>query len=391
MSVSKESQKHIVIFDIDSASIGASVVSCIYDKKGQLTNIQSLYETRQFIDVSGAVDFDKFFKKTVKTFQTVAENTHLQSPSDIEGIFCNLSAPWMSSQKRVIHYKQNKPFKITKELVKKCIDKELDISLSKNLDFAEYHDLTLVERRTIDLYLNGFPSLNPYNQEAKTLDIHSLASVMSLETQRSFEHVIERAFHRKPVFFSNTFVNYQTMRSLLPHENNVIILDVSGELTEILVLKNDHLEQIASFPVGFSLIIKNLADTLGQTFHEARSFLDLYIQGKIDANFSHNVKNNLEQAFKIWFREFYTVCDTLSTHGLLPSTLCISTDYQYTSWFMENILVSDELQEHLHVQKQIQIIDISQVFVEFAQKQNYTRYFSDTQLALISYFVTNVY
>ncbi len=390
---SHERKKHIIIFDIDSASIGAAVVACHYTAKGDLEKVRSVFELREDISLTTSINFDDFFARTLKTFEHVAKTVYLQALDSLEGVYCNVSAPWISSQKRIIHYEHKKPFEVTKKLVESCIEKEIESSFSTNLDFKHHGNVTLVERRTVDMYLNGYSSLKPYGKQANTMDIHSLSSVMSETTKQAFEHIVERVFSRKVHFFSNTFVSYQTVRTILPHEDSCIVLDISGELSEIFVIVDDHLKHIASFASGMNSIVRDVASRLHMGYQKAFSLVRLSHQESFDPHYQKTMTDVIDRAFRDWLQEFFAVLDALGKDGLLPDTLCLSMDHRLVDWFQHKLLQTDMLAQHMHARStHIKMVRTAEIFNQDLTHMHPTVVdFSDSQLAMVASFVSRIY
>lgn len=390
MSQSQQGQKNIIFFDIDSGSIAAACAACYYDSKGKLIQVRSRYEIRRDIPVLSK-DFDRFFHLTETTLEQIAQELLRNASAPIEAIFCNLGAPWISSQLRTVSYERQHAFKVTEQLLKKCEDEERKLPLKRNMDFSRFDDVRLVERKELDVYLNGFPTRKALGQEAKSLEIRSLSSVMSQATQDTLRHLIERVFHREPVFFSNTFFHFSSLKHLLPSENDVLCLDVSGEMTEVLLVKKDHLEEIASFPKGMSDIFRALRGEGEGSLAEVQSLVALYQKGKLEAATEGRFKQEAMQAFRIWFKDCYTLLDELSRKELLPGTIVLSLDRRYASFFEECFLSSQELSTHFHTDKEVRVINLYQRYVEYIQSQGELERFSDAELALLSYVITRVF
>ena len=358
MSPKVNTTEHFILFDIDSASIGGGLVRYGKDTQGKILETQVLFSVRKNITDGNEYPFEKFFDQTIKTFKKVAEEVHLQSLVTIDGIYINVSVPWMSAQKRIIEYTKEKPFVLSQELLDELIQKEIEAPLHHNLEYAD-HDVELIRRRTLDIYANGYRARNPIGKEMSDLRIHSLVSVISTTTKQKFYEVIEQVFHRTPQLVSNTFVNYQAMKLLLPTLDNAFIIDMSGEVTSVLVVKKDQLNHIGSIPLGTHHIVRSLRDTLGISIQKARSLIRLQSQGTLDATYEASLSKAMETAFRVWFKSFYALIDTYGQHGLLPRTMVFKTDNEHLRWCREYLLREDSLYEHMDTRGRVEMIVLS--------------------------------
>lgn len=349
--------KNNLIFDIDSSTVGAGIFEFGYDTKGNCIAVRELSKIRIDIVNDKIHSFKEFWNRTQLTFKKVTEAIHLQSLIPIENIYCNISSPWASAQKRTIHYSKNKPFIFTQELADELIQKEITSSLKKNLDYHN-HDVDLIDRKTIAVRANGYNSRNPIGKEMSELEIDSLVTVMSKETKETFEHIIEKVFHRLPEFTSNIFVSYNDSQKSLPNEDDAIIIDVAGEITEIMIVNNDYLDIIGTLPNGIHHIIRDTAEILGENFLKTKKQIQLLYSSYLDEAHEKKIKNALNTAYKKWLKEFYNFCDTASRNGLLPNTIILKTYTNSMFWFESMLLQSEELSEHMHARAAINIVHL---------------------------------
>lgn len=381
MKTEKSLQQYIV-FDIDSNSVAAMVVQ----KQGGHDHVVAYQRT----DIHGEknLSFDEFFLKTQRILSDLAESMSSKLNSDDFAVYVNLSAPWVSSQKRILEYKKQKDFTFTEELVRDMITAEIERPLSDNNDYADYNLVSLIERRTLDVYVNGYPTRQPYGETAKTIELHALSSVMSTETKEVFESIIERYFHRVPVFFSNTFMNYQSVKTVLPYQDNVIIVDVSGRTTEVSVIKSDHLTHLGSFPLGSDQVIRDLAQTLSFSLKKTYSMIEMLDSETLDAVYQKRIQKAMSESFHVWKKSFYAFIEKIAKDGVLPSDICLLTTPALQGWYIEQLLSADELMVHMHAGHTVSVVDMQSVFVE-NKKMNMD--IADQNMLMIHNFIEDVY
>jgi hypothetical protein len=348
--------KHHLVFDIDSATIAGGLFRYGYDAHDTCIETIELYSLRKSITSGNEYPFERFFKQTLKTLAEVCHEVHLQSMIPLDGIYCNVGMPWMSAQKRTLEYRKETPFIFTRKLSNELIGKESDISLSKNIDYSN-HDVELISRHTLDIYGNGYKLRKPIGKEMKEVTLHSLTSVMSTITKQSFVDVIEKVFHRTPDFVSNTYLRYQEIITTHPDVNNVVVIDMSGEVTEVLVIENDNLKHIGSLSVGLNTITRSLRDQLGIPLEKAKKIFHLHHDQKLDNDYGKSISGNIDQAFRTWFKPFFNLIDEYAKQGLLPHTLVLRTHKSYMGWFEYMFLKEDILHEHMHTEGSIEVLD----------------------------------
>ncbi len=385
----KNDTQHYIIFDIDSGSIAALVFERSLDKKTKKYDYVQIFSIRENITTGHLYDFETFFSHTLKTFESVASQTHKYSGSDISNIYINISAPWVSSQKRIIHFEKEKPFIFNKEIAGDIIAYELNESFVHTRDFKDNINLSLIERQALDIFANGYPTKKPYGKKVTDIDIHSLVTVMSEKTRDAFTHVIERAFHVEPIYFSNIFMAYQTLLKLFPHENNITHIDISAEVTEMSIIIDDHLKKIGTIPVGMYHIIRKLADLLQIPFIKAESLIKMYQNNNLDEKYKDSIELAMKKSFTSWFSYFYNFLDTVAQEYIIPDTLSILAPSEMQVWVHEWMLKTEELGEHMHIQKNISLLDMKILWRE--SKKTELKHINDDNLALCLEFVEQYY
>ena len=377
MSNNKEQQHISVLFDIDSASVAVVVVGYLPSKK---LPTHEFFSRRIQLDTHAS--FETFFARTIKTIELLGNEAARHTPEAIDSIYMSLSVPWMSSQKRKIQYsKKGEAFLFTKEHAQKLIDKELSEPLATNLDYHHYDDLNIFERKTVDIYLNGYSTLNPFATKTKVKDVelHSLTSVISKTTQDAFEHAVERVFHRKPTLLSNTLVQYKALTTFIPNENSAMIIDIGGTNTQVLVVHDDHLVEIASFPIGREHIVEEVMKQASVSKEKARSLIQLYTHNTLHAEYQQSLQKVMSLAYRVWMEPWFELCDVMSSKKLLPGTFCMTAPDDISDWLRYHILSTDELMEHTHTSRVPQIIDMS-LFLQSLASDLQVEHLSDSEI-----------
>lgn len=357
MNKKPDTIKNNIIFDIDSASIAAGIFEYAYDVKGGCLSIRELYSLRKKITDGSLYSFEEFWRRSQKVLQEVSEELYTQSLIPIHEIYCNVSSPWASSQKRQIVYSKKKPFIFTQELADELIEKELSSSLKKNLDYHD-HDVDLIDRKTIAFRSNGYPARSPVGKEMSDIEIDSLVTVMSRQTKEAFEHIIERTFHRLPTFTSNIFISYFDVQKSLVNVDDAVIIDVAGEMTEVMIVKNDHLQIIGTLPHGIHHILRAMAKMLGVSISKAHKLAQLLYSSHLEKDYEEHIEEALHKSYSYWLKDFYNFCDEASKKGLLPKTIVMKTYGDTMSWFETLLLSSDELSEHMHARATVEVVHL---------------------------------
>jgi len=372
----KNAQLHTVaVFDVDSASVAVSVVS--YNKQNAIP-VKEIFSKRVIIDEKYLNDF---FAHTLRTLDDLATQAIQQTHTTVCEVYLVVGAPWIASQKRVVHYERKQEFVLTSELVEEALAKEERESISRNLDFHKFEDLHFFERRTVDMLVNGYPTLHPFESKTKikSFDIHNLVSVISGTTKDSFTHIIERIFGQEPIFISNAFVMLQTAQNFLPHIQSTTMLDIGGTNTQIYVLIDGHLQSMATFPIGMSTILNDLSERLSIGKQKARSLLRLYTQSSLDEAYRIAITKAMDETFYNWYQELFAVTDMLSREKLLPSTWSFVAPKDLEEWIAFHLLRSEGIHTHLKARSSLQLVNISQI-LDNQSREFFYDHITDTEM-----------
>jgi len=391
--MSTHSEKTYIICDIDSASIGAVLFSMQFDSNLKAISLKEEKSIRIPIHSGEKVSFDDFVNKTKRVLNIVFEDLIHYTKGNLADVYMNISAPWSSSQKRIVQAEFEKEVTITKKRINDLISHELKSSLNKNVEFAAFDGLEVFERKTLDIYANGYPTLKPLGHKVTNINIKSLSSVISTSTKKMFSAVSEKHFHREPVLISNIHTQYQTIRDLLPNINSMTILDVSGEMTEFIVIEDDHLRHIASFPHGMYDMTRAYAKKLSIDENHAWQDLYLYLRDDISDRKKEVIEKTTKYAFREWVRLLYNQLDKCSAEGLLPGTFLVMSDERVVSWIQESLVRSDELTLHTHSKDPFRVMTLSQDRLKQLTDPvlRETGSFSDTALSLLSHHIISRY
>ena len=382
MATTKIQTSQYIIFDIDSSSVGALVFERGFNTKTKKNTYRELFSIREDIIKSEKLDFDMFFLETLSTFQHVAEKLIYYTDGSLEDIFVNISAPWVSSQLRNVHYEKEKGIVVNKQLIDHIVEKELSEPLHHTRDFREHKDLVHIEHRVLDIFLNGYKTNKFNNKKVRDIDIHTLVSVMSSQTHKDFLHIIEKVFHRGAQFFSNNFMFYHTAVSHFPDEHNMVLLDISGEITEILVSVSGELSKIGTIPVGVHFLKRHLSQELSLSIEKVESLLRMYQEEFLDRAHHKPLEKAMDVAFRKWLKYLYDFFAEVGKEHLVPHVFVILTPQILHDWFFDRMRSADEIKEHMARGKDISIMHIKEV-----QQQKTTEGISDDSLSFCLSFV----
>jgi len=361
----KGSARLALVFDIGSASVGGAL---------------ALFEDEKTPKIIYAVRKDMVFQEELDTerLQSVMLKTVAETAADIQqnGIshlkftrlgshiprkaYCTLASPWHATQTRMIRLKKEKPFKVTRQFIDELITKEVDA-------FKESEDVkdqmgsktgNIIEKRLIQMKLNGYETPEPENKEARSLEAALFVSVSPKELLKSIAQEIRRTFAVREIEFNSfSLAAFDVLRNIRPETNDFLFLDISGEITDVSLVRSGVLMETATFPTGKRDIIRALAKTLETNMADALSLLRLYHAKNISAHHKENIRKALGSGAEEWTSQFQKSLAGLSEFFSIPSTVLFTSDKDLEGWFA-SLVAEEQFAQFTMTDKEFDVVPV---------------------------------
>jgi hypothetical protein len=145
-------------------------------------------------------------------------------------ILVSIDAPWQKTSVRIEHFEQKIPFIFTKSLVTKELEKTS----------IEAPGKLLVDESIIGTILNGYETDDPYGKKVHRASVVVLTSFIDEKVADSITSILRSLYHSTHILpIAGSSLRYQAMRSAFPHERDALILDATGPLTSIALVRKD--------------------------------------------------------------------------------------------------------------------------------------------------------
>ena len=346
-------EKLSLVIDIGSASVSAALVDFSGDNKPKIL----LAEIRE-IALDHDLNFERFEKAMLSAFDaSVSAIFHAKKPVPEEAhIF--LASPWYAAQTRVIKSDKHTPFTVTSKLLKELTDKETKAFESTEL--AKYEQAgasaRILERKTIDIKLNGYTTADPVGKRATELSMNLFISMSPESVLSRIEESLEKHFRISRVHFSSfLFSSFVVVRDLFISESDFLLLDIGGEVTDISIIKKGALVESASFPLGRNFLMRRLG-VFGAERTPA-SMLSLYLRGTLEPAFASKVGTVLDEAKAQWLATFQKALFELSNDLLIPEKIFLMVDGDVSEWFVK-AMEKEEFNQYSLTKKEFSILPL---------------------------------
>ena len=324
-----------LVFDVGSSSVGGALFEITESRIPRI-----IFSIREPILLEKQIDFDRFLFLTVKSLEIVAEKISKSGQGAPKKIFVTLSSPWYASQTRIIGLQKDIPFIFTKKFADGLIDKEINLFEEEYLKkYAHPKDtVRSVEIKNIKTTLNGYETTKPFNQKAKEFEMTIFVSISPEQVLGKIEQAINKYFHLKDIkFFSFVMSSFVVARDIFTHQENFLLIDLGGEVTDIAMIKNNALRESISYPSGSNFLIRGVASSLKCTLEEAKSFISLYKDGHAVGSVAKKLEPILSELKKSWLQKFQESLANLSNDISIPTNIFLAVDKEFYDFFSEII------------------------------------------------------
>ena len=351
-SSAKQNGELVAVFDIGSASVGGAL---FFMQKSGVPKI--IFSVREIIPPQHKIDAASMLLQTKKTLDNVAKRIVTSSFGAPKKIFCVLSSLWYISQNRLIQMKKNTPFVFNDKLANSLIEKEIKLFKEGYLEkhIKDNGHIRVIEFKNIKTMLNGYEVINPYNQKAKELEMTLFISMGEENILSGVEEIIARHFHTHKVIFSSFLMaSFTVMRDMHLHQDDFILVDIGGEITDISMIKKSALRESVSYPIGSNLIIRNMVSMFGFSFHEAKSYLSLYKDGHAEEKVQKRLEPIIGNFKTKWLAQFQSSLANLSNDISIPAAIFFTCESKFANFFNE-IIKTEQFSQYTLTQSKFQV------------------------------------
>ncbi len=337
---SKKDSECVLVFDIGSGSVGGAIV---LTSKGHTPAI--LYSFRSDIPFQEEATGLRLLSLMIRSLSQVvlalchegfdAAGFGSERPK-IEEAFISLSAPWVISKTSLLKLQNQTPLTITPEVFSSLLKHSAEETQPSQNDVPK--GSFQIERKLIKSILNGYETSSPYEKKATEAEFALFSSFSASKVTEKISDTITELIHPKTMsFHSFALLTFVALRELYPHEEHFLAVDVSGEQTELSIVKKGVLVETVTFPFGRNHLIRTLKKSIHVPALGAEAFFKLYASKSGTGKLYERVRKVLELSEENWRNEFQKTLTTFSEEFFLPKSLFITADDDVTPIFMHAI------------------------------------------------------
>lgn len=332
-----------VIIDIGSGSVLTAIVRSDPKKKHPsiiwshrehvpLRDVDTLEQCAKSVMtalVNSSMLLDSEGRKVLNEKYSSAKLTELQ---------CSISAPWSYTVTKTINYTQTEPFTITKQLIEELgstMSDELKSELKQD-ERLEALGLKIITKSMMNLSANGYMMTNPEGEKAKALSLSQANVVAQQYLIDAIRELQDKLFPRSKVSSISLILLMHTVtQELLNQANDMCLVDITYEATEIGVVRDKVLSYCTHIPFGSFSLAREISNVTGVPLPEAFGYLNNETPYSFLEFLTDDQKKNVMEVFEAYTERlsglFKETGDALS----IPKHISIHTNIKSESLFSD--------------------------------------------------------
>jgi cell division ATPase FtsA len=169
------------------------------------------------------------------------------------------------------------------------------------------------------------------------------------------EDTIRRHFHFETIKFSSfAMASFTVIRDMYADQENFLLLDIGGEVTDIFLAKKNVLRESVSYPLGINFLTRGVASKLGCTLEEAGSLISLFKDGHAEKSVAQKLELIMAELKKEWLKNFQESLANLSKDISVPSTIFVIVDKNMVEFFSE-IIKSEQFSQYTLTESKFEV------------------------------------
>ena len=288
---------------IRSGSVYAQVLSV--DTKGRQEVLESEVQHVFFEDIKSSKKYtDKITATVESVVTTIVERLRQDRGVDVEYVAVYYSSPWFTSDLKKFDFTPDEGHALfTKDTMKDVL---LESSRELKEEYKDNEELKPIEQHISNINLNGYDLVHPYGKEYRTGMITILTTWVSQAFQEKLIDSLRTILqHKRILHFSFPYsliatVDYDT-------DTRFCILDVHGEITDVIFMKDDIVESIQSIPVGTNHLLTAMNQKTFTSHKEKKDFLTMMNKKYIDLQTAETHQNTCEAEVLRWYESLMNI------------------------------------------------------------------------------------
>ncbi len=348
-------QRYALIVDIGSGSVLVSIIESVsgeshptiiwsHREQAPLKKLDSIHQSAKGVMsalVNACMKADSEGRKVLYEHNISAKLVVMQVA---------ISAPWSYTVTKTVNYKSEEPFMVTDDMIGELLhsaQSTVDTEIKEHETVSNL-GLTAITRSTMSLMTNGYRVANPEGEKAISIE---LAEATVVAQQYLIDAILE--MHNK--LFPTTKIQimsfilmlHSTLRTLAPRADELCLIDVTYEATEIGIVRDGVLRYSTHTPFGIFSLAREISEITNVPLHEAFAGLKSGSIDSITKDLLPEKVQTVEKVLDVYTDKiaslFHETGDTLS----IPKRLALHVDHGAEPLFADLVKNASKRATHI--------------------------------------------
>lgn len=338
----KNKESYSLVFNIGSGSVSGGIIR--FTEKAGVDVVHYAYEPITFQDEISIPKHLELMKNSLTLLAGKLQAEGLKKITSKNGrrpqmdrIFYVFSSPWCASQTKVIKVKESKAFKVTEIYLNRLVAEQekklqVDISLSGEV----------IEKKIIQIKVNGYSLNDIYGKIVKDLELSVFFTVVPSEILQTVEKAVSSTFNVKDVWCHSLSLSiFSVIRNFFPLKDDFIYMDVSEEITDISVVRDNTITNEASLPFGRNDFIRELSRVLKVSPQIADSMIKMQSTKNNDELAAMKLAVAMDKAAQDWLARIFSVLNSLKDKIYVPEAIFLIANQDLNHFLKEKLQRQD--------------------------------------------------
>jgi hypothetical protein len=251
-----------------------------------------------------------------------------------------IAAPWSYTVTKTINYTQEENFTVTNDLIEDLRhtarqNVEDDIRGNSELDKL---GLQVITEASMAMLANQYRVADPAGNEAKTFSITRAYSISQQYLLDAIEEMRDKLFsHVESRKISFILTLYTATRELLNQTNDVCLIDITYEATEIGIIRDGVLQYTTHTPFGSFSLAREISSITGAPLHESFGYLHSDEPYAFLKSLTKSQKEDVEAVFEAYTERINALFHETGDSLTIPNNISLHTQLRSEPLFKDII------------------------------------------------------
>jgi hypothetical protein len=230
----------------------------------------------------------------------------------------------------------------------------------------------------------------PLGKVANDVELRLFSSMSQSDILDGIEEFVSKHFYLEDFEFNSfTLASFSAVRDMYDRVSDFLLIDVTGEVTDLSVVKSRNVVETMSFPLGKNSLTRTISEKMSISPEEARSLLNLFNIQKLDGKKLEKMSSIMQELKQDWSENFQKAIGSLSNSFSVPKTIFFTADTDVSMWYGE-VIKSEEM-----IQTSMTESPFIVSFINYSSLESYVSFMSksekDTFIAVEAIFFNRLF